>query len=75
MGFFKAKEKSTAEVPARVKGLATDDLTRWADVSIMELGALFDQWRFHGGSLRDVHVTAETLVAILTEVDLRTKEQ
>lgn len=61
------------EIPVRVQKMTREDLILWADTVIMQTGASFDAWRFRDAPVQDAVMAAETLAAILTELQAREK--
>lgn len=72
MKWFKKEQVSLREIPIRVQRMSREELISWADTVIMQVGASFDAWRFHDKPpIQDVVLGAETLAAILTELQKR----
>jgi hypothetical protein len=76
MVFFKKEEKKEETIiPKRIKNLDRSSLLQWFDTSIMNLGASFDQWRYHGAPESEVTESLDALVAIWTELQQRVDDQ
>lgn len=76
MAFFKKEEKKEEiNIPKRIKNLDRPSLLQWFDTSIMNLGASFDRWRFHGGPEAEVTEAIEALSAIWAELQQRVDDQ
>lgn len=73
MIFKKKEEIPLREVPKRVQNLTREELILWGDTVLMQTGASFDAWRFRNAPVQDAVLAAETLAAILTELQLREK--
>lgn len=68
---FLRKKKEQVVIPSRITKTTTSELIQWTDVSLMEVGRAFDAWRFHGQSLGDVKLAAETVINLVTELSNR----
>jgi hypothetical protein len=76
MAFFKKEEKKEETIiPKRIMNLDRPSLIQWFDTSIMNLGASFDQWRYHGAPESEVTESLDALVAIWTELQQRVDDQ
>lgn len=72
MAFFKkVVEKEEVVIPKRIKNLDRSSLLQWFDTSIMNLGASYDQWRYHGAEPSDVDTSLTALTAIWAELQQR----
>lgn len=71
MGLWKKKVDTTVTIPARIARLDTNSLLNWFSTTEMELGAIFDKYRFHKGDFGDVRELLEILNAIAAEIQNR----
>ena len=72
MGFFvKKTEPKEIKIPQRIRNLDRASLLQWFDTSIMNLGASYDQWRYHGAEPSDVDTSLTALTAIWAELQQR----
>lgn len=69
--FTKRETSETVAVPKRVQNLDRPSLLQWFDTSIMNLGASFDQWRFHGGPANEVDNALNALTVVWQELQTR----
>jgi len=47
---FKKETKDQPARPKRISSLSDHELRGWLNACLMELGASYDQWAFHGAS-------------------------
>jgi hypothetical protein len=56
------------ERPQRITNMTTSQLKEWLDVEIMNLGASFDQWRYHDSEADTITERLETTSMIWDEI-------
>lgn len=56
---------------ARVSKLPDNELLSWFNLNIMEVGAQFDQWRYHGATLKELDMAMDSLNEIWAEIRAR----
>lgn len=61
MVIWKKDKKEETPVPSRIQKMHTSDLLAWMDVSIMQLGATFDQWRSEKANTEDVDMIVTSI--------------
>jgi len=64
----KTHRVGTIERPGRVTSMPTAQLKEWIDIEIMNLGATYDQWRFHGTGADEFESRLEALSVLWDEV-------
>ena len=57
----------------RITSMTTSQLKEWIDVEIMNLGSMYDQWRFHGSGQEEVTDRLSALSTMWDEVTERTE--
>ena len=55
----------------RVSKLPDNELLSWFNLNIMEVGAQFDQWRYHDSSLEELSMAMDSLNEIWAEIRAR----
>ena len=72
MKIFSSKpDKSTDQIPSRIKKTSTQELMSWGEVSIMHLGRAFDDWRYRDEPFVEVQMLADNVKNILLELSNR----
>lgn len=69
------KKKEEAPKIGRIQKIETSELTSWANTSIMNLGAVFDAWRYRNHPIEDVVLVVDNLAAMIHELKNRVDDQ
>jgi hypothetical protein len=57
--------------PDRIKNMSDYDLRSWLNTCLMELGATYDRWAYHGGDPDEVNQVMELTDALWAEIRSR----
>ena len=69
--FGNKKESLEGSKVQRVSKLSDSELLSWFNLNIMEVGAQFDQWRYHDSSLEELGMAMDSLNEIWAEIRAR----
>lgn len=71
LNLFKKKDEIPKNVPARIQKMTNEELIKWSDALILQMGQAFDAWRFHDGPLEDALLVSNTVSQVLHELTER----
>lgn len=68
---WKKKQEPEALRPDRIRNMEMGQLKAWLNSSLMELGAVYDHWAYHGAPPSEVTKLLNIVTDLWKEIDSR----